>query len=153
MSFIDDVAARLVAKGVGQLGINIFVSSAAVIPSAGSFPSFDVTKGMGPYLSVHETGGFAPTRVQNAVLPNTQRPTAAVLVRAGRIANVQEAYPAARAMALAAYQALDGIFNTTLGTTFYLSMMAQQEPTDMGLDATGVRVQVVFNIQAEKSFS
>lgn len=142
MSFLDDMATRLVSQGVGTLGVNLFISSAAIIPT-----------GMGPYLSLNETGGLAPTRVMNARLPNTQRPTAQVLVRAGRIASVQEAYPAARAMAWLAYQALDGNFNVTIGGAFYLSVMARQEPTDMGLDATGLRVQVVFNIQAEKSAS
>ena len=151
MSFIDDVATQLVAQSVGVLGVNIFISSAAIIPSPGQ--ATDASKGMGPYLSINETGGMAPTRVQNTRPPNTQRPTAQILVRAGRIANVQEAYPTARAMAWLAYQALDGNFNVTIGGAFYLSMMARQEPTDMGLDATGVRVQVVFNIQAEKSAS
>ena len=61
------------------------------------------------------TGGVAPTRVQNVATPNTKRPTVQVLVRAGRIAGVQEAYPAAHAMAKAAYDALDGIFNAVLG--------------------------------------
>ena len=142
MSFLDDMAGLLVTAGVGTLGANIFISSAAVIPV-----------GMGPYLSIGETGGVAPTRVQNSRLPNTQRPSAQILVRAGRIAGVQEAWPAARAMSWLAYQALDGNFNVTIGGAFYLSVQAKQEPTDMSLDSTGLRVQVVFNIQAEKSAS
>ncbi len=139
MSLLDDLAARLVAQGVGVLGMNIFLSSAAVIPT-----------GMGPYLTLSETGGAAPTRVQNVNTPNTTRPTVQVLCRAGRIAGVQEAYPAARAMANAAYSAVDGVFNATLSGTWYLKITARQEPTDMGFDATGVRVQVVFNIDVEK---
>lgn len=139
MSFIDDMAARLVSRSVGTLGATIFESSAAAIPS-----------GAGPYLTLSETGGVAPTRVQNKTSAATQRPTAQVLVRAGRVPGVQEAWPAARAMAWAAYQALDGIYNLTINGTFYLSVGARQEPTDMGVDATGVRVQVVFNIEAEK---
>ena len=142
MPFLDDVAAKLAIDGVGVLGVNIFESSAAIIPV-----------GMGPYLSLWDTGGMAPTRVQNSRPPNTQRPTAQVLVRAGRIAGVQEAYPAARAMAMAAYVSLDGYFNVMINGTFYLSLMARQEIVDMGLDATGLRVQVIFNIQAEKSAS
>lgn len=139
MSLLDDVVTRLVGQGVGTAGVNIFASSAAVIPT-----------GMGPYLTVNETGGVPPTRVQNKTSPATLRPTVQVLVRAGRIIGVQDAYPAARTMAWAAYQALDGVYNTTINGVFYISMTARQEPTDMGFDATGQRVQVVFNIDVEK---
>ena len=142
MSVLDDLAARLVTQGVGVLGTSIFISSAAVIPTD-----------MGPYLSLSETGGVAPTRVQNVSAPNTQRPSIQVLCRAGFIAGVQDAYPAARTMAKAAYDALDGIFNTMLSGTFYLHVTAKQEPTDMGFDATGSRLQVVFNLDVEKSLS
>lgn len=139
MSFIDDMAVRLVTKGVGVIGTTIFESSDAAIPT-----------GPGPFLTLSETGGVAPTKVQNKTTAATQRPTLQVLVRAGRIAGVQEAYPAARAMAKAAYDAFDGIYNTVINGTFYISVGPRQEPTDMGKDATGVRVQVVFNIEAEK---
>lgn len=140
MSLLDDLAARLVAQSVGVIGTNIFMSSASAIPT-----------GMGPYLTLSETGGVAPTRTQNATVPGTKRPTVQVLVRAGRIAGVQEAYPAARTMATAAYVALDGVFNTTIGSTFYVKITARQEPTDMGVDATGVRAQVVFNVDVERA--
>ena len=146
MSLLDDLAARLVAQGVGTLAVgnpppanSIFVGSAAVIPV-----------GMGPYITLSETGGMTPTRVQNQAGAKTQRPTVQVLVRAGRIIGVQEAYPAARATSRLAYQALDGVFNTMLSGSFYLSVTARQEPTDMGLDATGLRVQVVFNLNVER---
>ena len=142
MSLLDDLAARLVAQGYGTLGVDLFMSSAAVIPS-----------GAGPYTTLSETGGVAPTRVQNQTGAKTQRPTVQVLVRAGRIVNVQEAYPAARTKSWAAYQALDGVYNVTINGVFYLSIVARQEPTDMGLDATGTRVQVVFNIEIEKAVS
>ena len=131
MSFIDEIAAQLVAQNVGVLGANIFLGSASPIPT-----------GVGPYLTVNETGGIAPTRTQNQAAASTQRPTAQILVRG-------TSYPVTRAKALAAYLALDGVFNTTLSGTKYLRMTARQEPTDMGLDANG-RVQLVFNIEAEK---
>lgn len=131
MSFLDDLAAKLVADGVGVIDISLFMSSKAVIPA-----------GDGPYITVSETGGIAPTRIQNKAAAATQRPTAQVLVRAST-------YPIARAKALAAYQSLDGTFNATIGTTFYLRLVARQEPTDMGLDAQS-RAQVVFNVEAEK---
>lgn len=133
-AFLDDVGARLVAQGVGVLGSNIFLGSRAVVPS-----------GAGPYLTVSETGGVAPTRIQGRTTPGTRRPTAQVLALA-------TTYQAARAMIEAAYAALDGVYNTTIGTTFYQRIAARQEPTDMGADATGNRVQLVFNIEAEGKF-
>ena len=131
MSLLDDLAAKLVSDGVGVLETSIFVSSRSILPD-----------GDGPYLSVYETGGVAPTRVQNASEAATQRPTAQIVARGA-------SYTAARALAQAAYDSLDGIFNTTLSGTQYLSMKARQEPTDTGLDEKG-RVRVTFNIDVEK---
>ena len=131
MSFGTDLITRLVAQGVGTFPGSLFQGSKAVIPA-----------GAGPFITVSELGGVAPTRKQNQTAAATQRPTAQVLVRA-----LTE--PAARAKAWDAYQALDGIFNTTIGTTFYLRIVARQEPTDMGLDGAG-RIQFVFNLEAEK---
>jgi len=129
--FLEEIAARLVAQGVGTLSSNIFLGSRAAIPS-----------GDGPYLSLTETGGSAPTHIQNTAVANTQRPTAQIAVRAKK-------YNIARTMANAAYVALDGISNTTLSGTFYLSIRARQEPTDIGLD-TIERVLITFNIEVEK---
>lgn len=134
MSFLNEIAARLVGAGVGVIGTNIFMSSHAVIPS-----------GDGPYLTIIESGGSGPTRTQNQSSASTQRPTAQVMVRAANS-------PTGRAMLKAAYDALDGIFNTTLSGTYYLSVMARQEPTDIGQDDAG-RAMVAFNILAEKQAS
>lgn len=130
--FLDEIAARLVAQGVGTVGSNIFLGSKAAIPV-----------GDGPYLSLIETGGSGPTRVQNTPGAKTQRPTAQIVARA-------KSYLVARTMAKAAYLALDGVFNTTLSGIFYQKITARQEPTDIGLDAQG-RPMIVFNIDAEKA--
>ena len=129
--FLDEIAAQLVAQSVGVLGTNIFLGSRAKIPSDD-----------GPYLSLRETGGSAPTRIHNKATANTQRPTAQIAVRAKK-------YNIARAMAAAAYLALDGIYNTTLSGTFYQSIVARQEPEDIGLDSLE-RVLITFNIEVEK---
>ena len=134
MSFLDEIAARLVSQGVGVLGTSILLSSRTAVPS-----------GDGPYISLTETGGSEPTRIQNQAAAATQRPSAQVLVRATD-------YAVARAKSAAAYNALDGIFNTTLSGTFYLRVVARQEPTDIGLDAAG-RPMISFNIEAEKYVS
>ncbi len=138
MSLLDDLAAKLVADGIGVIGTSIFWSSGAVIPS-----------GAGPYISLNEVGGVQPTRIQNQRAVATQRPTVQVLVRSGAVSG-QSAWASARAKAWAVYQSLDGIFDTTLSGTRYLKIAAKQEPTDMGFDATGNRVQVVFNLEIEK---
>lgn len=130
--FLDEIAARLAALSVGTPGSNIILGSKGTVPV-----------GDGPYLSLTETGGNGPRRVHNYPGPNTQRPSAQVLVRASN-------YVAARTMAKAAYQALDGVFNTTLSGTFYQSIVARQEPTDIGLDEQK-RPMIVFNIEVEKS--
>lgn len=134
MPFIDELAERLVSAGVGTRGSNIFLGSGAAIPT-----------GAGPYLTLTETGGSAPTRIHNAAAAHTQRPTAHVLVRA-------QLYSVARAMAKAAYLALDGVFNTSLSGVMYQSMTARQELTDIGLDDSGRRM-ISFNVEAEKAAS
>jgi hypothetical protein len=130
--FIDEIAVHLVGKGIGSLGTTIFTSSKAVIPA-----------GDGPYLTITETGGSGPTRRQNISGAATQRPTAQIVVRA-------LSYVVARAMAKAAYQALDGIWNETLSGAEYVSVVARQEPTDIGVDGAG-RAMVSFNIDCEKA--
>ena len=131
MPFLDEIASHLVTQGVGVLGSNIFLGSGAVIPA-----------GDGPYMTLTETGGTAPTRIHNIATAHTQRPTAQILVRGKN-------YVTTRAMAKAAYTALDGKFNATIGGTFYQRITARQEPTDIGLDDASRR-QIAFNIEAQK---
>ena len=132
MPFLDEIAARLAAAGVGVPGMDIFMSSSAKLPA-----------GPGPYMTLKDTGGTGPTRIHNQAHAATQRPTAQITVRAST-------YTTARSMAQAAYAVLDGVFNTTLSGVMYLSITARQEPTDLGLDDMG-RSVVVFNIDAEKA--
>lgn len=133
MSVLDDLAVKLVTDGVAVLSSNLFLGSGAVIPT-----------GQGPYISLQETGGVAPTRTQDKGGASSLRPTVQVLTRASN-------YKIARQKALAAYQSLDGNFNKTINGTFYLKITARQEPTDMGMDASGTRVQIVFTVEAEKA--
>ncbi len=132
MAFNDEIKDRLVAQGVGTYGSNIISGSKGVIPV-----------GDGPYLSIIETGGTAPLRIQNVPGAHVQRPSAQILTRGKN-------YAATRTMAKNAYLALDGVYNATLTGTFYQQIQAVQEPTDIGLDAAG-RVMIVFNVQAMKA--
>lgn len=129
--FLDELKDYLVAQGVGTFGSNLFLGSGALIP-----------QGDGPYISITETGGTGPTRIHNQSAANTQRPTAQICVRA-------KSYAVARAKAKVVYLALDGVFNTVVGGVLYHSIMARQEPTDIGLDALERRM-IVFNVDAEK---
>ena len=132
MAFLDDLASKLIADGVGVLNTSLFLSSRTPIPT-----------GAGPYITLMETGGLAPLRVQNRTSAAILRPSAQIVVRA-------TSYPVARMKAQAAYTSLDGVFNTTLNGVFYLKITARQEPTDTGLDESGGRVRVTFNVDAEK---
>lgn len=131
MSFIDDIANRLVAQGIGAINVVVFRTSTASLPP-----------GAGPYVTITETGGSGPTRVHNSTR-STQRPSAQIMTRAMK-------YEDALLKARAAYNALDGVFNTMLSGTFYQSITAQQEPTDVGKDDAG-RAMLSFNIAVEKS--
>lgn len=134
---LDDLAAKLVADGVIGVG-SLFLSSGSAVPT-----------GPGPFLSLNEVGGTQPTRIQNDPAPATKRPTVQVLARAGNFGSSFGAV-VARALADAAYDSLDGIFNTNLSGVRYLRIVAKQEPTDMGMDGTGARIQFVFNLEIEK---
>jgi len=131
--FLDEIVARLESQSVGTFNVNIFVSPKPAIPL-----------GDGPYLSIAETGGTTSMKTQNNT--GVQRPTAQLVARA-------KYYLIARGMLKLAYDALggaNGLFNTTLSGTFYLSIKARQEPTDMGILDSAGRALVTFNIEAEK---
>ncbi len=132
MPFLEELRDRLVAQGVGVFGVDLFIGSKAIIPQTA-----------GPFLSLIETGGSGSAKTQNDTA--TQRPSAQIVARAFST-------PIARAKLKLAYDALggaNGLFNVTLSGTFYLSVTAKQEPTDIGTDDPG-RAMIVFNVDAEK---
>jgi hypothetical protein len=135
MALDDELLAKLVAAGVGAAGTSLFVSSRAAIPT-----------GTGPYLSVIETGGLAPARMQNSV---TQRPGAQLIGRA-------KDYVDARTIVVAAYNALGGatgLHNVTLSGTKYVRIVPMQEPADLGGLDNAARALVAFNVAIEKAVS
>lgn len=138
MNFSDDIVFRLVALGVCVLGSSADVPNSIYSSSNARIPP----NGNGPTITVIETGGVGPTRVQNKTTPNTRRPTAQLFVKGNSSGTTY-------ALALAAMSALDGTFNTVINGTTYLSIKARQEPTDIGLDPN--KIQYVFNLEAEKS--
>jgi hypothetical protein len=131
-SFPNDIRDRLVAQAVGVFGVNIFISGKAVIPS-----------GSGPYLTLTETGGRAPTRNQNDTHP-IAKPSMQLLSRA---TDAQ----VSRAMLQKAWDALgaeNGLHNITLTATFYISITPRQEITEIGTDTVN-RMMYAFNIDAD----
>jgi hypothetical protein len=132
MGFLDELSTVLVTAAVGTTA-DILLGSKRSIPS-----------GDGPYISIRETGGTAPEFVQDVATPNCVYPAAQVVVTA-------KEYDTARAKAIAVRNALVVIRNTTVGGVRYLSIRPLQEPFDMGLDDTGNRVRVGFNLIAMKA--
>lgn len=93
-TFLEEIASVLVDAGVGTLGVNIFATSDATIPS-----------GNGPYLSIIETPGAPPLHIHNQRVPaGLEQPAAQIVVRSNN-------YGPARTMAWAAYSALLAVIN------------------------------------------
>ena len=133
MAFVDEIAERLVGEGVGRVGSTIIAGSGAVIP-----------RGDGPFLTLIETGGTASAKTHNNTA--TQRPTLQLKARASDQRQ-------ARALLKAAYNALggeNGLHNVVLSDTFYLRIVARQEPTDTGQEEGTGRATFTFNIEVEK---
>lgn len=130
--FLDEIAARLVAQGVGAVGASIFKGSKADIPT-----------GDGPYISLTESGGSGSLRTHNGT-PVAQ-PTAQILCRA-------KSYLVARLKikdAFAAFGGDQGLHNVTLSGVFYQNIVPRQQPTDIGLDDLK-RPMLAFNIECQK---
>jgi hypothetical protein len=139
MAFLDEIKDRLVAQSVGVFGTTIGLGSKAPVP-----PNLGQTGGPAFFLVVRETGGTGSSKTQNNTA--TQRPTAQLVARA-------PSYTAARTAIVAAYNALggaNGLYNVLLTNVMYLSVVARQEPTDIGLDERGMPM-LAFNIEAEKA--
>lgn len=131
MTFLEEVASVLTTAGLGTLGSNIFASTHAEIPG-----------GNGPYLTLVETPGAAPEYTQDSLLPAYHHARFQLTGRA-------VSYLAARAAALAAYNALCAVRNQTIGTTFYLRISPETNLFDLTLDKAG-RARCAVNFKADK---
>lgn len=86
-----DIVKILVAAGVAQANVDIFIGAVATLPAGDS-----------AYTTIFETGGMAPEETHNG--GKYERMTAQLLTRASN-------YATARDKAFAIYNALDGIRN------------------------------------------
>lgn len=139
MPWLEDVASLITAAGAGTLNVDTFLSTAASVPA-----------GVGPYTLLVETGGMGLERLHSddvGVLnaPAYERPGMQITVRA-------TSYVTARTRARAVFDAVDGVFNTTINGTRYLEIIALQRPFDMGPDDSK-RVRLAFNILGYKALS
>lgn len=126
MMFADDVA-DLIATAT---------SATVVIGSGARRPA---TR----HVVVTPTAGLGPDYIQNQAAPAYGNPGAQIVA-----ADVDGR--AAQTLAKQCYDALASVRNTTINSTWYLSIRPRQEPFDFGLDAGAVLAQFAFNVLAEK---
>lgn len=133
MSFAIDIAARIVAAGLGSgIQTDIFLGSKAALPSR--------SENVGPYISLNDTGGTAAIETHGSRYP---RPSLQIVVRAASA-------PIAKTRAEAIHAILCSEDNITIGTTFYLRISTVQEVMDMQPDEVG-RPRFGFNINCLKT--
>jgi hypothetical protein len=126
----NDLLALLVAASVGVANTTIFIGAKAALPPQ-TAPA--------PFMSLKMTGGMTPERTQNTTQPAAfQQPGAQIVARA-------PSYAAAKAMAYAAYAALN-VRNTIVNSRWYREISPRQEPADTGQDEFG-RQMFTFNIR------
>lgn len=138
MAFLDEILTKFITDGVGVANVSLGATSKTPIPANIGLPG-------GPpfFITLRETGGTGSVRTQQN---GTQRPTAQVLARG-------LTYSKTRAALKAAYDSLGGaagLYDVTLSGTRYISIIARQEPQDLGVDETGNCVMIAFNFDAEK---
>lgn len=134
---LDDVGAYLQAQGVGTLQTDLFKGGLPMDSSVA--PVHDAI------MALIETPGLPPVHVHNQQQASYERPSLQIVTR-----GEPYGYAAARLRAQAAFDALDGLANITLGTTTYLSIQALQSPFPLPPDQAG-RPIIVFNVLVAKS--
>lgn len=135
-SVLDEMTTYLAAQGVGTVGTDLFAGLLPDTPDA--CVALLETGGM---PAAHTVGGGG---AGSAVF---ERPSIQVICRGAK-----HDYAAARAKAGTAFTKLDGLANTTLSGTRYLSIFAAQPPFLIGRDENE-RPLVGFNVEVAKELS
>lgn len=137
MSYEDDIAAYLVAKGRGTL------PSAGPPIVAGTIFVNDKPSTPDACICIFGYAGQAPEWTNTS---KYDRPSVQVLVRGAK-----NAAGTARTLIETIYKDLDGLTNTTLSGTYYQKIEAVQSgPTPMGKDENG-RIEYVWNFYTSKT--
>lgn len=124
--FADDLA-DLIATATGA---SVFISASAERPRT-------------RHVVITPTAGAGPEYVQDQASPAYQSPGAQVI--ACDVDGRQS-----QALAVACYNAVAAVRNTTIGSTWYLKIRPRQEPFGFGLDPSKTLAQFAFNVIAEK---
>lgn len=134
--FLDDLVTLIEDANVGEFNVDLFLTTKGDLPL---LPS--------GVISIVETGGTDPLRIQNSVArPAYIRPTAQITARAS-------SPDLARAKAQACYDAIVGVRNSWVinsGATasgWYREINPLQEPFDAGVDDRK-QSKFVFNVIA-----
>lgn len=132
MPVLDELATQAATAGIGTVGTTIFKGILPDTPDA--------------CVALIETGGMESghTMSGGAGSASIERPTVEVIAR-----GAPGDYATPRTKAKDAFNALDGITNTTLSSVRYFSVRAIQSPFLIGRDAND-RVLIGFNLQIEK---
>jgi hypothetical protein len=134
---LDDVGNYLQAQGVGTLQVDLFKGGLPM--DSANAPVHDAI------LALIETAGLPPFHVHTQQAASFEQPVVQVLIR-----GEPYGYAQARLRAQAAFEALDGLANVTLGTTQYLWIQALQSPFFLRVDEAG-RPVIVFNVRVAKA--
>lgn len=92
--FEEEIARLIFDAGLGAVGSQVFIGSASVLPTTA-----------GPFISIIRTSGYSPLETHNS--DKYQRPSCQIVTRA-------LGYVVARTRAVAVWQVLDGVRNTTI---------------------------------------
>jgi Bacteriophage minor capsid protein len=134
---LDELASFLQAQGVGAVGNTLF---------KGGFP-LDALENTAPMLALIEVPGLPPVRSHDTPVARYEQPVVQVATR-----GAPYGYPAARAAAQAAWEALDGVQNASLSGTFYLWLQALQSPYWLRTDDFQ-RPVILFNLRCARALA
>lgn len=133
---LDQVGALLQAAGVGTLGSTLFLHALPLEP---------LLPATAPIVALIEMPGGAPVRSHQAQTSRYEQPTLRVAIQ-----GAPDGYAAARQVAQAAWEVLDGISNAVLSGGRYLAIEALQSPYCLRTDAMN-RPTLAFNIRCKRS--
>jgi hypothetical protein len=137
MSVLDDLGVYLQGEGIGIVNTSIFHGGLPF--STPQYPVLDAIIALIPVpglSSLHTLSPGSPVKIE--------QPVVQILTR-GKPHEGQEAFT----RAMAAYEALDGLNNTTINNVFYLTIFAMQPPFLLRQADEMGRPHIAFNIRCQ----
>ena len=127
---LDDLVTYIANAGLGTPGTDLFAGSRTVHAPV-------------KCITLAEYNGTPPARTSAGIV--SENPRVQVRIR-------DKEYPDARNTAEALYKLLDGVANTTIGTTRYQFIEALAPPALLGADESG-NTEIVINLAIKKGLS